>query len=444
MANVALRKFTNPDTLKHIGDRYLIELLSPYQSFFAGRGLALPPQPSPDRGAPHPASGHLMTRSLPGPRSSADLRLQRIPLGSSQLPQVPSAEKDGVLDCEKLAGILMTPDTDMPRDLADALFLIHEMSTKEGMDKLQEAAEACQPPLDLRGADEPADVAVRVWLLQRSLLEELNAEHELARPKTFLSYLTDGNGVPQFTAPIDATRREWERRMDEWFEKKKRGSGCRVFIYPRDGECWFMVRHGEPYRREGSLEQGEPGSVFYRPQQHDVLIYDTAGGELRIHAGTQGERELYRKSFGLYVFGDENFLPGEGKYTLQPLISDGPAALNCLDVEGLEWVKLREVEFQWFGSGRGNTEREIRKANDLFASFAARDFKFKEGHNLRRAVFHVKFADAKRPRSVTISPTNRAKYERDEDGSFLEAWLKKRGFIMEPENDETDRTVDEP
>ena len=65
-----------------------------------------------------------------------------------------------------------------------------------------------------------------------------------------------------------------------------------------------------------------------------------------------------------------------------------------------------------------------------------RGFKLTEGHDLKRAVFQVKFADAKRPRSVTIAPTNRAKYERDDDGSFLEAWLKKRGFIMEHnEND---------
>jgi hypothetical protein len=409
MATVALRKFTNADTLKHIGGPHLFPLLSPHRPFFAGRGLILPQLPSPAAGAP------------PSPA----------PAGEGH-----AANGNGHFDYEKLASIFMTPDTDMPRDLADALYLIHEMSTKEAMDKLQEAAERCRPPLDLNGADEPADVAVRVWLLNRSLIEEVNAEHELARPKAFLSYLMDDGPVPQFVVPSEATRLQWEKRMDEWFEKKKRGSGCRVLIYPRDGECWFLVRHGEPFRREGSYDGGEPGSVFYRPQQHDVLIYDTVGGELRVHAGTQGERELYRRNFGLFVFEDENFFPGEGKYTLQPLIADGAAALNCLDVEGMEWVKLKELEFLWPGSGRGNLEREIRKANDLFAAFEMRGFKLTEGHDLKRAVFQVKFADAKRPRSVTIAPTNRAKYERDDDGTFLEAWLKKRGFIMEHNENE--------
>jgi hypothetical protein len=73
----------------------------------------------------------------------------------------------------------------------------------------------------------------------------------------------------------------------------------------------------------------------------------------------------------------------------------GRSLAAILLVDGIESVKLREVEFQCLGSRRGNVEREIRKANDLFAAFAARDFKFKEGHCLRRAVFLVKFKDAK-------------------------------------------------
>ena len=42
MATVVLNRFSNPDTLKRIGDGFLIELLSPYSAFLAGRGLALP------------------------------------------------------------------------------------------------------------------------------------------------------------------------------------------------------------------------------------------------------------------------------------------------------------------------------------------------------------------------------------------------------------------
>ena len=390
MATVALRRFTNADTLKQISNESLVQLLAPYRTFFAGRGLELP-------------TTAMVT-----------------------------------VDCEKLANIFMTPDTDMPRDLADALFLVHEMSTKEAMDKIVPAAAAVQPPLNLDGADEPADVAVRVWLLRRSVLEAVHAEYELARPKTFVSYLTDREKVPPFKVPDEKTRQAWEQAMDRVFEKKKRGDGCRVLIYSRDGYCWVLVRHGEPFRREGSYEQGKPGSVFYRPQQHDVLIYNLETGELSIHAGSQWERDLYRENFGVFVFGIKNFFPGDGKYTLAPLIEKNEAALTCGDVGEIEWVKLREVEFELMGSGRKNPEREIRKATDLFAAFAARDFKFKEGHIIKRAVFSVKFKDAKRSRSVTITPSNRAKYDRDDDSTIMESWLKLREFIIERNDEDTD------
>ena len=205
MATVALRKFTNADTLKHIGGPHLFPLLSPHRLFFAGRGLILPLEEklkAEDGNSEKQKAESRNGDSTPHPESLSPIEAERAVVNGI-----------GHFDYEKLASIFMTPDTDMPRDLADALYLIHEMSTKEAMDKLQEAAERCRPPLDLNGADEPADVAVRVWLLNRALIEEVNAEHELARPKAFLSYLMDDGPVPQFVLPTDATRFQWEKRM---------------------------------------------------------------------------------------------------------------------------------------------------------------------------------------------------------------------------------------
>ena len=182
--------------------------------------------------------------------------------------------------------------------------------------------------------------------------------------------------------------------------------------------------------------------MFYRPRQHDVLVYDIERGEVRIHAGSKSERELYRKVFGAHVFGDENFFPGDGKYRLTPLVRDGAKSMNCLDVEGIEWVRLREIEMLR-GQGIG-AEREIRKGADLFASFEARGFRLTKEMNLQRAVFSVKFANSRTARSVTIHPTNHAKYERDDDGGLLEAWLAKRGFMIEePDEDEPGEGVEE-
>src|SRR5438552_2972391 len=104
MPTIALRRFTNTDTLQRIAPAFLIEVLSPHAAFLEKRGLVLP-----------------------------------------------ASAEAGRIDYEKLARIFMMPDTDMPREFADALFHIHEMSTKEGMDCLQEAAERRGLDLGLNG-----------------------------------------------------------------------------------------------------------------------------------------------------------------------------------------------------------------------------------------------------------------------------------------------------
>jgi len=391
MPTISFRRFSDPDKLKHIGRNNLIELFAPHKAFLGKRGFHLP-----------------------------------VPNGS------------GEIDHEVLANIFMTPDTDMPKELLDALFFIDEMSTKEAMDELLESAKDNRIDLELGADPSPADVAVRLWLKDQSLFEEIHAEKQLTLPRSFLYFQTETNPLPKFDPPTRKTLDKMAQEMDDWFEEKKRGRACKVFAYPRDGECWFLVRHGQPIRREGN--HGTTESIVYRPQQHDVLIYDTALGEIRIHAGSKGERELYRKCFGKYLFNDENFFPGEGKYTLDPLIKYGQNALSTQGVEDhIELVWLKEVEFGW------GAEIEIRKtpSSDLFTTFQKRGFQFKENHSLRRAKFSIKFKDSKTPRSVTIQPTNKANYDRDHDSTIIETWLKLRGFINEgTTGDDTKRSMD--
>ncbi len=383
MSTVALRRFSNPDTLRHIGDPYLIELLSPHRDFFTTRGLDLPATPT-----------------------------------------------SGPVDCERLSGIFMHLDMDMPKGLADTLYYIHEMSLQENMDKLLEKAGEHHIDLALPDNPAPADVAVRFWLRNSRLLQEVHAEQHLTRPKAFLYYNTVVNPVPAFAVPTTATLASMEATMDAWFESKKRGRGCKVFVYPHPGECWFMVRHGEICRREGSLDLGQPGSVFYRPQIHDVFVYDIAEGEIRIHAGSKKERDLYLSTFGLHIFGTEHFFPPGGSFTLNPLIQDGTASLSNEGVEeAIEWVLLKELEFV-IGM-TGNKETEIHKAKNLFAVFQARNFTLPTNTNMKRAVFNIKFRDSKTPRSLTIQPSNKAKYERDYDSDIVQKWMKLRGFDSE-------------
>jgi hypothetical protein len=93
----------------------------------------------------------------------------------------------------------------------------------------------------------------------------------------------------------------------------------------------------------------------------------------------------------------------------------------------MEWVRLREVHF--FLGGPSN-EVEVHRAEDVFEAFRSRGGKPPDGARIVRAVFQVKFTDSKRPRSVTIRPSNIAHYTRDDDAELVEEWLRRRGFIL--------------
>ncbi|KAF0112973.1 MAG: hypothetical protein FD149_2279 [Rhodospirillaceae bacterium] len=93
---------------------------------------------------------------------------------------------------------------------------------------------------------------------------------------------------------------------------------------------------------------------------------------------------------------------------------------------------MREVQRNWGGKYK---EIEIRRADDLFAAMTERSQPFSTSARLIKAVFLVKFENAKKPRTVTIRPKNIANYSRNEDGVRIEQWLTNRGFALTPESE---------
>ena len=389
MPNLNLRRFSNPDTLSRIKPESLIEWLQPARAYLAGRGVT-----------------------------------------------IPAAANDGPVNLDALAGLFLDPEPDMPAYLVDSLCLIHEMSDPFGMDAILEAAEDRGLDLAIGDKPDPVDVAVQAWLKDKTLLEQLHNQHELTRPRSFLYFGTNASTIPPFAPPETAQLAALEARLDDWYAKKKRGRGCRVFAYPKNGECWFLVRHGLPCKREGVMDGVENASIFYRPRKHDVLVYNAAAGEIRANCCGKREREEFRKAFGVHLFGDEDFFPGTAKYHLDPLVNDGPGCLACGDVPGIEFVTLKEVEF--FQPGQP-WHRITHRSEDIFQLVAKGMVTWPAVVRITRAGFEIKFADAKKARRVTLIPPNKAQYTRDDDSALVEQWLKARGFIdKSADADQTD------
>lgn len=389
MPNLNARRFTEPDTLSKIKREYLIRWLQPANGYLLSQGVVLPDAASTDE-----------------------------------------------VDCKRLAAVFMDPGEDMPKNLVDSLYIIHEMSNQNGMDAILEAFTQTGMDLDISDEYVPADVAVQAWLMDSELLGQLHNQHQLILPRSFIYFSTATFPVPKFDPPSSDVLSALEASLDDWYSQKKRGRGCRVFAFPKGDECWFLVRHGLPCKREGSFEDGRPASIFYRPQKHDVLVYNAEAGELRINCCGKRELERFLKAFGFFLFGDEGFFPGTAKYTLAPLVRDARSSLACLDVPGMESVTLKEVEFLFRGKP---WQRTIRKSDDIFALVEAEHIRWpKDVAQITRATFEIKFSGSNKCRKVSVIPSNRAQYGRDDDSSIVEQWLKARGFIGEaiPDDDE--------
>lgn len=211
MPTVSLRRFSNPDILKQIGYTHLVELLSPHKEFFTKRSF-----------------------------------------------QLPSTEPDET-GYEALANIFMVPDNDTPDSLIDALFFIDEMSTKEMMDALIDSAKNHQIELALGNDPSPADVAVRLWLKDQSLFEEIHAEKQLTRPRSFIYFQTDNNPVPKFIPPTRENLDKMGEEMDDWFEEKNEDVIAKYSFIPVMGNAGFLYGMasrcaGKEYTNKGKKE----------------------------------------------------------------------------------------------------------------------------------------------------------------------------------------------
>lgn len=386
------RVFTSPARLKEIEPGRLIAFLSQWTGYFADRGLDL---------------------------STAD---------TEEMPY------------DDIAGILMTPDKDVSDAMVNALYYVHETASNEPMEELIERAEAAGLDIEHDDKSTPADVAVQIWLAKPDLLERQHAETVAFNRSNFMYFAGKGPKPGGGSGAImisESQCREMEALMDPWFEKKRRGRGSRVFVFPQGRKVWILIRHGMPMRREGEhKEDGKDGIAFYRPQQDDVLIYDAEANEVGVNAGTKGERELYLGTLGAVVFGDKEYFDFADRYHLLPLLDHGPAALVCEDIPGLAGVRLIEFGRTWEGKVPENV---VHRSEDLFATYGEDWAARLRMGKLTHAKFKIAFAGEKKERSVMIRPANIARYDRDADASLLEAWLKARGFWKtnpEAENDE--------
>jgi hypothetical protein len=333
------------------------------------------------------------------------------------------------IDYDQLSRILIEPDDGLPSEMVRILVFVDELSSDDQMDQLLAACAARKVALDLGSECTAADAAIQTWLQEPEILERQHASAHALRQRNFHYFAGRRGRATPFPRLSDETLRHLTEDLDERFEAHKRGREAHVMIFDHGRRVWIVVRRGATFKQEGSTKNRTSSLQFYRPEIYDVVFYDTESDLLAIHADAKWLRDLYRVCIGAYAFGDPNHFPPGEWLVLDPLVRDGPACCNCGDIDGVEEIKLVEVQRHWFNQLH---EIDLKKADDLFAALGDRWHPFMRGGRLSKAVFKVWFEGGAKSHSVTLRPENIAKYDQHADSEAIEQWLVKRGFVKEP------------
>lgn len=370
--------FPRPQLLHSISPRNLLPLLAPHRNYFEGQGLSL--------------------------------------------------SVDADLDYAALADVVMLPDSEVPPELLEALSLIHELATAEGMDALLDGSRERNIDLNLGHDASPADVAARAWCKNPELARRAHAERANPPMRTFRTYCATGGEPGKRIEAIMRLEIQWlEDELSNWFEARNRGRGCRIQVHRQEDFLWFLVSRGGLVRRKADFQKESLPGATYRPREVDVLLYNARSREIHICAGRPQENDFYSRKFGLWLFGSEDVFTEETRYTLDPLTGRAEEALTCVDVSGITSVRLTEVDVQWCSGFGGLLSL---KADDVLRALSTQNEQIPGDRFIVRACFLMEFDGVSVPRRITVRAGNVAEYTRECDIIVAEEWLARRGFII--------------
>jgi hypothetical protein len=376
MTSFVPRSFCRVDVLQQISPSMLIQVLLPYREYLESRGFQLP--------------------------NSASERC----------------------DCHLLSAVLLATDAEAPLELLEALHVIGNTGTARHIDDLLEIAATEGVDVDAKEQVTPVDLAARVWFRARRALEKLERRGLSPKQLTFQHFSAQMSAcsMPIDDLPIDLG--PLTSALAHWFENHQRGNSVRVQWVRSSTEARFLITHGRPRKR---LNGGNGSSALIRADQTDVVIYDNFRNELRVRAKTSGEVRMYVSEFSRHVFGEGKLFVCTQKYTLKPLQERGREALNCRGIDGLDSIRLREIEWVW--PAPSNTVQVYRSA-DVFDHLRINRLRIPKAPIVCKASFDVNLTGVPIPRLISIRLPNTATYGRGEEVLLIEQWLRQQGFIV--------------
>jgi len=342
-----------------------------------------------------------------------------------------------------LAAFFMRPERLSPVLIED-LLAIEEMSTAEGLSRLERCPEWPGLKSHLRPDSTAEDIALQVWLLAPEVLAR---EHNALRFRRLTSFEHAAHQlIPSFSSSASSSETQYAIRntqclpdhltilnlstaLDRWFAAHQRGiESTRIEVYPIEDELWFLIRHGDLFKRIAKVDRQRTDTLHFRPRRDDLVVFSSRSNELRVNARTKAERDLYIREFGLHLCGDPDYFSERRPYTLDPLRRFGRDALDPDGVEGIRHIRLCKLAVRLENP---LNETITREADDLFACPPLWPFQrspIPEQGALERALFEIQFTGSLKPCPVEIRVPNVLKLSRRCDPSAVQNWLSLRGF----------------
>ncbi len=346
--------------------------------------------------------------------------------------QLPSQDLEHDAYCQALARLLMAPNG-LPHDVNDALHLVNEMASDEGVNRLQIGMATVNLNVSITDKSSALDIAMQVWLADPTYFQQRHSEHQLLRLSSF-EYFAPLERVDRsktFLHPTQLQLTAMEQVMQPVFASKNRGHrAVQIAVHALDDEYWFWIEHGDLLSRTKRIEEGRFETMQFRPAKDNFLVYSPTFDEIRINAPSVWQKNLYRETFGQHFFQNTGHFSETPRYTLAPLNEEGADALSVQGVDRIKKVVLQELEIR-IPSKQNHIE--IHRSKNLVDSLKGTRAlgKIPKSFQLRRAVFDVRFTDSPKSRRIEVRVPNILKLGRYCDTHAVYDWLTQRGFKPE-------------
>ncbi len=343
---------------------------------------------------------------------------------------IPAEQQHETFEHRRVIEALTEPNTPPPPPpLVEAMCIIDDLANEHGADALERELTRENPGFRRPDEIEDANFALVTWLENPALVERVTFRTFALEGRSYLSFKLDAKYAAPARPPgdlVEGLKEQVRARFAHVYPMES----FRIRHVADDNGGRFVIRHGGPLVREGIVSNAAPEeseTALFRRELFDIVIFAADVRELRIHARSKRDCDLYTRAFGACAFDDEDAFPDADKYTLNPLVGRREG-FECGAIAGLRRVRLTEFTIGYPGTNR---ESVTRRARDIFQMAAIRNAGIPSGGMLTKARFEVSVANAARPRTVAIHVPNKAQYKRDTDGEIVEQWLRATGFVLD-------------